>query len=123
MDKSQREKYRQKLEQEYRDLQSLLSSTEHAGRVADEPIPEDAAEKAAKSYNKEFLFHQSDSERSHLHEVREALERVGSHDFGRCLSCGERIELKRLDAVPWAKYCRSCQEEEEQLTDAPAAEL
>jgi len=122
MDKSQRERYRQKLEQEYLDLQTLLTRTEHAGRTADEPSPEDAAEKAANSYHKEFLFHQSDSERTHLYEVREALERVRSREFGRCLACGEQIELKRLDAVPWAKYCRSCQEEEEQFVDSAAAE-
>jgi len=113
MDKNRRARYHRRLEREYADLQALLSSTEHAGRNADEPVPEDAAEKAANSYAKEFLFHQSDAERSHLHLVEEALGRVMSEKFGLCQSCGEPIDRKRLDAIPWARYCRSCQEQAE----------
>lgn len=113
MDKSRREKYHKRLEKEFEDLTALLARTEHAGREADEKLPEDAAEKASNSYAKEFFFHQSDNERSHLHLVEEALRRVQSREFGLCLTCGEAIDRKRLDAVPWTRNCRSCQEEEE----------
>jgi RNA polymerase-binding transcription factor DksA len=78
MDKNRRARYQRKLEQECEDLRALLFRTEHAGRNVDEQIPEDAAEKAASSYTKEFLFRQSDSERTHLHLVEEALARVKS---------------------------------------------
>jgi DnaK suppressor protein len=30
--------------------------------------------------------------------------------YGVCLECEEPISPKRLDAVPWARYCVSCQE-------------
>jgi DnaK suppressor protein len=113
MDKNRRARYRKRLEQEHADLRGLLVRTQDAGRNADESGPEDAAEKAANSYTKEFLFRQSDNERSHLHLVEEALGRVGSREFGLCQSCGDPIDKKRLDAVPWARFCRSCQEEEE----------
>lgn len=113
MDKNRRARYQKRLEQEHADLRALLTRTAQAGRNADEQIPEDAAEKAANSYAKEFLFRQSDNERSHLHLVEEALTRVRSQEFGLCQSCGDPIDRKRLDAVPWARFCRSCQEEEE----------
>lgn len=113
MDKAKLEKYRQRLEQEHNDLKSLLSRTEEAGRVADDASPEDMAEKAANSYTKEFLFHQSDSERTHLQLVQAALERLREGGYGLCQDCGEPIDRKRLDAVPWAPYCRSCQEKAE----------
>jgi RNA polymerase-binding transcription factor len=113
MDKNRRARYQRRLQQEHADLRALLSSTEHAGRGADERGPEDAAEKAANSYAKEFLFRQSDTERSHLHLVEEALRRVQSREFGLCQSCGEPIDQKRLDALPWAQLCRACQEQEE----------
>ena len=96
-------------------MHALLARTQDAGRNVDERVPEDVAEKAANSYAKEFFFRQSDSERSHLHLVEEALSRVQSQEFGKCQSCGEPIDLKRLDAVPWARFCRSCQEQEEDL--------
>jgi DnaK suppressor protein len=71
------------------------------------------AEKAANSYTKEFLFHQSDSERTQLNLVQKALERLRGGEFGLCQDCGESIDRKRLDAVPWAPFCRSCQEKAE----------
>jgi DnaK suppressor protein len=113
MDKISQEKYRRRLEEELSDLQAMLARTGQAGRVADEPVPEDMVEKAVNSYNKEFLFRQSDNERSHLFLVQEALSRMKTGDFGLCQSCGKPIERKRLDAVPWAPLCRACQELEE----------
>lgn len=113
MDKARLEKYRQRLAQEQSDLTALLSRTEEAGRFADGPSPEDMAEKAANSYTKEFLFHQSDSERTQLNLVQKALERLREGEYGLCQECGEPIDRKRLDAVPWAPFCRSCQEKAE----------
>ena len=114
MDKNRLERYRRRLKKEHQDLQALLSRTEQAIRTADEEIPEDVAEKAANSYAKEFFFSQSDSERTHLYLVREALGRLTSKQFGLCQSCEDPIDRKRLDAVPWARNCRSCQEQEEE---------
>ena len=114
MDKRRREQYRRKLEQKQKDLVALVSRTEEAGRTTDVASPEDSAEMAANSYAKEFLFRQSDSERGTLHLVEEAIERTASSGFGRCQSCGEVIDKKRLDAVPWARNCRACQEAEEE---------
>jgi DnaK suppressor protein len=45
-----------------------------------------------------------------LRMVEEALDRLDSGDFGVCLSCEEPIAPKRLDAIPWARYCVVCQE-------------
>ena len=114
MQKTRLERYRRRLEQEYQDAQALLSRTAEAIRKDQGASPEDAAEQAVNSYAKELFSHQSDAERLHLQLVREALERIPSKDFGLCLSCGEAIDRKRLDAVPWARYCRRCQEAEEQ---------
>ena len=91
-----------------------MSRTAEAIRVTEGSSSQDAAEKAVNSYAKEIFSHQSDTERLHLQLVRAALERLPSKDFGLCQSCGEAIDRKRLDAVPWARYCRSCQEAEEQ---------
>ena len=91
-----------------------MSRTAEAIRVTEGSSSQDAAEKAVNSYAKELFSHQSDTERLHLQLVRAALERIRSKDFGLCQSCGEAIDRKRLDAVPWARYCRSCQEAEEQ---------
>lgn len=46
-----------------------------------------------------------------LRQVRDALQRIEDGTYGRCLVDGQPIELDRLDAVPWAAYCRRHQEQ------------
>ena len=47
---------------------------------------------------------------SQLAEVRSALRRVNAGAFGFCVGCEEKINPKRLAAVPWASFCIVCQE-------------
>ena len=46
--------------------------------------------------------------------VESALERMREGVFGQCVSCGDEINPKRLEAVPWTRYCIQCQEKMEQ---------
>jgi RNA polymerase-binding transcription factor DksA len=48
--------------------------------------------------------------------VSDALERAGNETYGLCAACEQRISPKRLAALPWAKYCISCQEVQEGFT-------
>ena len=45
-----------------------------------------------------------------LREVESALKRVAGGTYGECEACGEHISANRLKAIPWARYCLSCQE-------------
>ena len=45
-----------------------------------------------------------------LRLVNEALDRLRSGDYGVCQACEEPIPAKRLRALPWARYCITCQE-------------
>ncbi len=45
-----------------------------------------------------------------LRQVEEALARLREGKFGFCLGCGNAIAPKRLEAVPWTRYCLLCQE-------------
>lgn len=114
MDKRRREQYRKKLDLKRSDLETLIARTGEAGRATDAGSSEDTGELAANSYAKEFLFRQSDADLAQLRLVEQALIRTESTDFGRCQTCDELIDKKRLDAVPWARNCRDCQEAEEQ---------
>jgi DnaK suppressor protein len=46
-----------------------------------------------------------------LRLIEEALDRLGSGHYGICLACDLPIPTKRLEAVPWTRYCLQCQEE------------
>jgi DnaK suppressor protein len=73
----------------------------------------DLADKAANSYTKEFLFGQTHNERSLLQLVDDALTRIRENSFGECISCHEELQQERLEAVPWTRYCITCQEKKE----------
>ena len=45
-----------------------------------------------------------------LRLVEEALDRLDTGDYGTCLACDEPIAEKRLRALPWARYCVTCQD-------------
>jgi DnaK suppressor protein len=83
------------------------------GMEADGEPSQDIADKAANSYTKEFLFSLSNSERQLLQQVDEALSRIAERRYGVCISCEDVMNLKRLQAVPWASLCISCQEKQE----------
>lgn len=114
MDKKKLEQYRKKLEAKRDELLKIIARTEEEGRAADEESNVDLADKAANSYTKEFLFGQTHHDRRILQLVKEALERIEEDSYGLCANCEEEIQQKRLEAVPWARHCISCQEKQEQ---------
>lgn len=114
--------FRKRLEREHLELSHLLAKAETASRVLGEKKHGDEGEEATLSYNREMLYTQSDSGRSQLLLVNDALIRLDNGEFGICESCGRPIILKRLDAVPWTRYCRACQEEVESQAEAPSSE-
>jgi DnaK suppressor protein len=114
MDKKKVELYRKRLESKQEELTRLVAKTEQDGRSVDEDITQDIADKAANSYTKEFLFHQSDDNRRVIQLVQEALDRIKAGEYGLCVACQEEVQVKRLEAVPWARHCIECQEKQEQ---------
>jgi DnaK suppressor protein len=114
MDKKKLDYFKKRLETRQHDLRRTVTRTEQDGRTADEDSAQDIADKAASSYTKEFLFHQSNNDRQLLQMVENALSRIREGSFGECISCGKEINPKRLEAVPWTRHCIECQEKLEQ---------
>ena len=114
MEKKKLDTFKKHLEQRQQELRKIVARTEQDGRDADVGTAQDIADRAANSYTKEFLFHQSNNERQLLQMVEIALARIREGVFGECINCGNDINGKRLEAVPWTRYCINCQEKQEQ---------
>jgi DnaK suppressor protein len=110
MDKKTLDVFKKRLEVRQRELRDTVNRTTQDGREADQESAQDIADRAANSYNKEFLFHQSNNDRQLLLMVEGALTRIHEGSFGQCISCGNEINPKRLEAVPWTRHCIVCQE-------------
>jgi DnaK suppressor protein len=114
MEQKKLKTFRDKLVQKKLEILEAYNKNKNYGKEADAEGAQDIADKASSSYTKEFLFSLSNSERDMLQLVDEALGRIEERRYGFCVSCEDEMNLKRLDAVPWAKHCISCQEKQEQ---------
>src|SRR5215467_7130584 len=52
-----------------------------------------------------------DNEKTLLNEVQQALKRIENGTYGICTNCGQPIPEKRLEAIPWASLCVTCEPE------------
>ena len=115
MDKKKLDAFKKRLEEKQQELRKKVATMQQDGRTADVgDMAQDIADRAASSYNKEFLFHQSTADRQLMDMVEGALSRIREGNFGQCISCGNEINPKRLEAVPWTRHCIACQEKLEQ---------
>ncbi|HUS73354.1 MAG TPA: TraR/DksA family transcriptional regulator [Sedimentisphaerales bacterium] len=71
-------------------------------------IPKDVIDAGTDSFEVENVLGLMDSERKLLEQINEALQRIEDGRYGICEGDGEIIPRKRLDAIPWAKYCIDC---------------
>lgn len=77
--------------------------------VDDSETP-DPVDLAVRNYSKNVMLAVSENESRQLTEVDEALLRIEDDEYGNCLNCEKAITPKRLQAIPWARYCLDCQE-------------
>ncbi len=111
MDKQKLEHYRTLLETRRHRLRDSVARTEEDGRAAQATdSAQDIADRASSSYQKEFLFARSNNDRQFLQMVEHALSSIAEGTYGECEQCGNEINERRLEAIPWARHCISCQE-------------
>jgi len=73
----------------------------------------DPIDQASQSLDKEILFEVSDNDYKMLDQIEATLRRMEKNLYGCCQSCGKTIPLKRLRALPFARYCVNCQSSNE----------
>ncbi len=103
------EPVRQVLEKCRDELRRNLFQLEQYGRIIEDETAPEMLDPAGSRLSNEVLSRRLATERTLLQNVESALNRIQEGRFGRCVSCGKEISTKRLEAVPWARYCIHCQ--------------
>lgn len=75
------------------------------------------ADMASDNYDRELSLNIATGEQKIIYEIDEALKRIDEGGYGICLSCSKKIPVKRLKALPYAKYCIQCQSQEEKVKE------
>jgi DnaK suppressor protein len=113
MDKRKVKVYRDRLLGRREGLVGQVMEAEQYSRERDSEATQDPADMAANAYTKELLFSMSANDRRFLELIDEALVRIEAGEYGACVHCGEPVQDKRLEAVPWARHCLRCQDLQE----------
>ena len=71
------------------------------------------ADQGSDTMEREMAFTFASREGRYLHHLNEALGRIEKGTYGKCRSCDNDINKKRLDAVPHATQCIKCKNSEE----------
>ncbi len=121
MNKKQREHLEKRL---LRERQRVLKDLDHYDESFSGPEGADAqlaaysfhmADQGTDAMEREKAFLFASTEGRLLYHIDEALRRLyrTPKEFGKCEECGSLISFERLDALPHARLCIGCKEEEE----------
>ncbi len=112
--------FRKRLLDKRRQLEEEVGRSALYGKGQEDDSIKDLGDQATTAYTREFLFELGNGDRRLLKEVLTALQKLDEGGFGQCERCGEQIAEKRLEALPFARYCIDCQRlvEQEEKTAA-----
>ena len=102
--------YRKALEKKAEEIRNSMSAQKAAQVVARLDVPSDEGDLSQQHHEEWIFLNRNTIDMKLLREVSDALRRVDHGTYGVCAECDEPISSKRLDAVPWARYCVTCQE-------------
>lgn len=63
--------------------------------------------------SEDISLKQLSAHRDTLIKIDEALRKLKEDTYGTCEDCGDEISVERIKIIPFATYCRDCQEKKE----------
>jgi len=103
--------YRKALEKKAEEVRASMSAQKAAQVVARLDCPSDEGDLSQQSHEEWIFLNRNTIDIKLLREISQALHRIEDGTYGVCPECDEAISAKRLDALPWARYCVKCQEQ------------
>jgi DnaK suppressor protein len=111
--------FNEKLLEKERELVDYLARFEEQARDAAEPDVREHEDWAELDEDTWISVEEAEVASQTLREVRETLQRIENGTYGKCISCGRRIGLKRLEAVPWTPFCAKDQQKADERREIP----
>lgn len=102
--------YKKALERKADEVRNSMSAQKAAQVVSRLDVPSDEGDLSQQHHEEWIFLNRNTIDMKLLREIGDALRRIDNDTYGVCMDCEEPISLKRLDAVPWARYCVACQE-------------
>ena len=112
--------FRKKLVEKQRQLVDEVGRTATYGKDQEDDSIKDLGDQASNRLQPRIPLRAGQRRPPAAAGRRAALQKIDDGSFGDCERCGETIGDKRLEALPFARYCIDCQRlvEEEERTAA-----
>ncbi|HXM62999.1 MAG TPA: TraR/DksA family transcriptional regulator [Terriglobales bacterium] len=104
------ERFKKTLQSRHRELRKSIAQTQRESLTTQHEYGKDEGDRANTSLAREIDLGKKSRDRALLSAVDVALKRITEGKFGQCLNCDQEINAKRLEAIPWVRYCITCQE-------------
>jgi YteA family regulatory protein len=126
MDNDLLEKFKNKLKSQKREAEDLLRQMERNDTIkSNEEFSSELsaydnhpADSASSLFDKERGLAFQKNEEVVIEKIDNALKNIERGTYGICKGCGMEIDKKRLEYVPYAEYCSSCQRDIDNLKPA-----
>lgn len=105
MDKDEIEKLKQEMETRFKELTLRLSNLEEE---LDAPKSKDWNESAQEGAGDEVKEELGNNALMEVYAIEAALKRIEDGTYGFCTKCGDEIDSRRLQLVPYAPFCTNC---------------
>lgn len=81
------------------------------------------ADAGTDSYDRDLALSRISSEQDAVYEIDEALNRIRNGTYGICEATGKPIEPKRLEIIPWTRFCKAAEKDLEKTGSLPHTRL
>ena len=71
------------------------------------------ADMSSMAQEREKAFMLASHERKLLDSINNAIERINTDKYGKCLLCGNKLNVERLKLLPYSELCLECKKEQE----------
>ncbi|MDR2104853.1 MAG: TraR/DksA C4-type zinc finger protein [Deferribacteraceae bacterium] len=106
-----KEYFRQKLLELKAELITRLNERYNESLSFGNDGAQDSCDEAYNIYSRNLVLGKVETDALKLQLVEQALIRIASGGYGICQDCEDEIDERRLEIVPFARFCLSCKNE------------
>jgi DnaK suppressor protein len=110
MNKKQLERFRKVLLAKRQELLDSVRAARTSEQESGGKEAPDLGDRALSTVIRDLNYQLTATERDIMKRIDAALDRIDNKEYGSCVECGKKVQIGRLDAVPWARHCIECQE-------------
>lgn len=107
---------RRQLETRLEEIRQRLEKISLDRRHVNQPLNADFEEQAVELENDQVLDALDGQIRVEMKQIENTLARMDEGTYGECETCGKPIAPKRLEALPHAARCITCEEQRQQTS-------